>query len=74
MSKNILRWNFRDIDESQFSVLYSDIASSPNVSENVIVGALIIKELFDYSDDEMDENLMVNLHLQLARIDYFYLH
>lgn len=33
---------------------------------NVIVGALIIKELFDYSDDEMVENLMLDLHLQYA--------
>ena len=28
-------------------------ASRPNTPVNVIVGALIIKELFDYSDDEM---------------------
>lgn len=32
----------------------------------MIVGALIIKELFDYSDDEMVENLMLDLHLQYA--------
>ncbi|MDL2301953.1 transposase [Lachnospiraceae bacterium OttesenSCG-928-D06] len=31
---------------------------------DVIVGALIIKELFDYSDDEMVEKLMLDLHLQ----------
>lgn len=29
-----------------------------NTPVNMIVGALIIKELFDYSDDEMAENLM----------------
>ena len=33
---------------------------------NVIVGALIIEEMFDYSDDEMVENLMLDLHLQYA--------
>ena len=33
---------------------------------NVIIGALIIKELFDYSDDEIVENLMLDLHLQYA--------
>ena len=32
----------------------------------MIVGALIIKEMFDYSDDEMVENLMLDLHLQYA--------
>ena len=54
------------IDESRFAVLYSDKASRPNAPVNVIVGALIIKELFDYSDDEMVENLMLDLHLQYA--------
>ena len=48
-------------DEERFSVLYSDKASRPNTPVNVIVGALIIKELFDYSDDEIVENLMLLL-------------
>lgn len=57
---------FPAIDESRFSVLYSTKASRPNTPVNVLVGALIIKELFDYSDDEMVENLMLDLHLQYA--------
>ena len=57
---------FPAIDEKRFSVLYSDKASRPNTPVNVIVGALIIKELFDYSDDELVENLMLDLHLQYA--------
>ncbi len=57
---------FPAIDETRFSVLYSDKASRPNSPVNVIVGGLIIKELFDYSDDEMVENLMLDLHLQYA--------
>ncbi len=57
---------FPSIDEQRFSVLYSNHASRPNTPVNVIVGALIIKELFDYSDDEMVENLMLDLHLQYA--------
>lgn len=36
---------FPAIDEKRFSVLYSDKASRPNTPVNVIVGALIIKEL-----------------------------
>ena len=32
----------------------------------MIVGALIIKELFDYSDDEMVENLMLDFRIQYA--------
>ncbi|MFQ7356425.1 MAG: transposase [Coprococcus phoceensis] len=41
-------------------------ASRPNTPVNVIVGALIIKELFDYSDDEMVENLMLDFRIQYA--------
>ena len=58
---------FPAIDEERFSILYSDNkASRTNTPVNVIVGALIIKELFDYSDDEIVENLMLDLHLQYA--------
>lgn len=57
---------FPNIDEEKFSVLYSSKASRPNAPVNVIIGALIIKELFDYSDDEIVENLMLDLHLQYA--------
>ena len=58
---------FPAIDEGRFSVLYSENgATRPNTPVNVVVGALIIKELFDYSDDEMVENLMLDLHLQYA--------
>ena len=57
---------FPAIDEKRFSILYSDKASRPNAPVNVIIGALIIKELFDYSDDEIVENLMLDLHLQYA--------
>ena len=51
---------FPNIDETRFSVLYSDKASRPNTPINVIVGDLVIKELFDYSDDEIVENLMLD--------------
>ena len=57
---------FPAIDEQRFSVLYSDKASRPNTPVNVIVGALFIKELFDYSDDEMVENLMLDFRIQYA--------
>lgn len=57
---------FPAIDEERFSVLYSHKASRPNTPVNIIIGALIIKELFDYSDDEIVENLMMDLHLQYA--------
>ena len=57
---------FPSIDEKRFSVLYSDKDSRPNTPVNVIVGSLIIKELFDYTDDEMVEGLMLDSRLQYA--------
>ena len=57
---------FPKIDEKPFAVLYSEKASRPNTPVNVIIGACIIKELFDYSDDEMVEGLMLDLRLQYA--------
>lgn len=57
---------FPAIDERHFSVLHSDKASGPNTPANVIVGALIIKEHFDYSDDEMVANLMLDFRIRHA--------
>lgn len=60
---------FPNIDEERFSVLYSSKASRPNAPVNVIIGALIIKELFDYSDDEIVEYLML-FHVADALIEH----
>ena len=38
----------------------------PNIPVNIIVGALIIKELFDLPDDEVVGNLMFDIHYQYA--------
>ena len=48
------------------TVLYSEKASRSNTPVNLIVGALIIKELFDISDDEIVDNLMLDPRYQLA--------
>lgn len=63
---------FPAIDEGRFSALYSDKASRPNAPANAIVGALIIKELFDYSDYKIVENLMpdnMELSVQFLQAD-----
>lgn len=57
---------FPMIDEDRFSVLYSDKASRPNTPVNVIIGALVLKELFDLSDDETVENLLLDPRYQYA--------
>ena len=62
---------FRDeifpyIDEKPFRVLYSDAYSRPNTPVNVIVGALLIKELLHMSDDEVVAALMFDVRFQCA--------
>ncbi len=44
---------FPSIDEDRFEVLYSDKLSRPNSPVNVIIGALILKEIFGFSDAEL---------------------
>ena len=47
---------FSNIDEMMFAPLYSDKSNSrPNAPVNVIVGALILKELNGLTDDEIIE-------------------
>ena len=51
---------------SLFRVLYSSNALRPNTPVNVCIGALIIKEFFAISDDEVVENLMLDPRYQYA--------
>lgn len=57
---------FPAIDEEIFSVLYSDKASRPNTPVNVIVGALILKEVLGDTDDELVQALMFDVRYQYA--------
>ena len=57
---------FPAINEEPFLVLYSSSASRPNTPVNVCIGALIIKEIFGISDDEVVENLMLDPRYQYA--------
>lgn len=57
---------FPMIDEEPFHVLYCADNGSPNTPVNIIIGACIIKELFDLSDDEIVEGLMLDVRLQYA--------
>ena len=62
---------FRDeifpyIDEELFSVLYSDAYSRPNAPANVTFGAMLLKEIFHLSDDELVYRLMFDVSFQYA--------
>lgn len=57
---------FPKIDEIPYAVLYSDKDSRPNTPVNVQIGALLIKELTNLSDDELLESLMFDIRFQYA--------
>jgi len=58
---------FPKINESRFSVLYSDQKfSRPNTPVNVVITALIIKELMGLTDEELLESVLFDLRVQYA--------
>jgi len=58
---------FCNINEGRFSVLYSDNpATRPNSPVNVIIGLLLLKELFQNNDEELIGELHFNLKYQYA--------
>ena len=57
---------FPAIDEEPFKVLCSDRPSRHNTPVNVIIGALIIKEIFQLTDEEIVETLPFDIRYQYA--------
>lgn len=52
---------FCKIDEESFRVLYSNKKSRPNVAVNQLVGALILKHLYDWTYEELFTHLSFNM-------------
>lgn len=50
---NFQKYIFPAINEKRFEVLYSDQPSRPNSPINVIIGALVLKEIFNLSDEQL---------------------
>ena len=57
---------FCRIDESVFSVLYSDQPSRPNIPVNVLVGLEALKAGNGWSDEELYEAFLYNLQVRYA--------
>lgn len=57
---------FPKINEKRFSVLYSEKHSRPNTPVNVIIGALLLKELTGLSDDGILDAMMFDVRYQYA--------
>ena len=56
----------RSINEMDFRALYSGKASRPNAPVNILVSALILKELKGLSYDELMESVMFDLRFKTA--------
>jgi hypothetical protein len=56
----------RNISENNFKPLYSEKASRPNAAVNILVSALILKELKGISYDELMESVMFDLRFKAA--------
>jgi hypothetical protein len=55
------------INEERFAVLYSsNPASRPNTPVNIIIGLLMLKELFNLTDDNLLETLIFDVRFQYA--------
>ena len=61
------------VDESIFSVLYTELTGAPNASIRVLIGMMILKEAYGWSDEQMFEycnyNLLVRSSLGLMTLD-----
>ena len=57
---------FPQIDEKSFAPMYSSLDSRPNTPVNVTVGALLLKELTNMSDDEILNAMMFDLRFRIA--------
>jgi len=57
---------FSRIDEEIFAVLYSDVASRPNVAVNVLVGLEILKSGMGWSDAELYEAFLFDMQVRYA--------
>lgn len=49
------------LNESIFSVLYTEVTGAPNASIRVLVGMMILKEAHGWSDEQLFENCNFNL-------------
>ncbi len=66
-------WNtvFRDhfvsqIDESLYSVLYSEKMGRPNASIRTLIGMMMLKEMQGWSDEQLFDECMFNLRVRSA--------
>ena len=65
-AKYFAEYIFPKIDEAPYAVLYSNKDSRPNTPVNVMVGALLLKELTGLSDSDLMMAMMFDIRYQYA--------
>lgn len=66
-AENFSKMIFPCINEKPFAVLYSENNNSrPNTPVNVVIGALILKEMFNLTDGELMSTLTFDVRFQYA--------
>ena len=63
-AKFFAEYIFPKIDETPYAVLYSDKDSRPNTPVNVMIGALLLKELTGLSDNDIMMAMMFDVRYQ----------
>ena len=61
---------FCKLDETVFSVLYSDKKSRPNIPVNILVGFETIKSGFGWSDEELYNHFLFDLQVRYSNSHY----
>ena len=56
------------IDESIFSVLFNNTTGAPNAPVRTLVGMMILKESFGWSDSQLFEHCRFNLQIRVQPI------
>lgn len=58
---------FSSINEDRFEVLYSENkATRPNTPANIMIGSLILKQMFSLTDEELLESVICDVRFQYA--------
>ena len=57
---------FSRIDESAFSVLYSEVKSRPNTPVNILVGLDALKSGYGWRDEELYDHCLFDLQVHYA--------
>lgn len=65
-AKPFFEYVFSNINESIFEVLYCAENGRPNTPVNVVVGALLLKEQYGLTDEEMVQVLLFDVRFQYA--------